>query len=140
MSDLVAIPKNRAEAHKKHCLIIDIHTHTFPTSDDSLLTPEELIEEAKRIGLDGICLTDHDGFWKPEDVVALSKKHDYLIIPGCEVTTEDGHLLVYGLTHYIFGMHNAKFVRDLVDEAGGAIVVARRAVAQCVTGDSRPTH
>lgn len=105
-------------------MIIDIHTHTFPTSDDSLLTPEELIKEAKRIGLDGICLTDHDGFWKPEDVEALSKEHDYLVIPGCEVTTEDGHLLVYGLTHYIFGMHSAKFVRDLVDEAGGAIVVA----------------
>ncbi|MDA0771108.1 MAG: PHP domain-containing protein [Chloroflexi bacterium] len=105
-------------------MIIDIHTHTYPTSDDSLLTPEALIDEAKRIGLDGVCLTDHDRFWEPKDMVALSKKHDYLVIPGCEVTTEEGHLLVYGLREYIFGMHKAQFVKDLVDEAGGAIVVA----------------
>ena len=78
-------------------MIIDIHTHTFPTSDDSLLTPEELITEAKRIGLDGICLTDHDRFWEPEQIDELSRKHNYLVLPGCEVTTEDGHLLIYGL-------------------------------------------
>lgn len=105
-------------------MLIDIHTHTYPTSDDSLLTPEDLINEAKRVGLDGVCLTDHDRFWEPKDMVALSKKHDYLVIPGCEVTTEEGHLLVYGLREYIFGMHRAQFVKDLVDDAGGAIVVA----------------
>ena len=105
-------------------MIIDIHTHTYPTSDDSLLTPEDLIDEARRIGLDGVCLTVHDRFWEPDDIVALSKKHDYLVIPGCEVSTEEGHLLVYGLKEYIFGMHRAQYVKDLVEEAGGAIVVA----------------
>jgi len=105
-------------------MIIDIHTHTYPTSDDSQLTPEELIKEAKRIGLDGICLTDHDGFWNPKDVELLGKNNDFLVIPGCEVTTEEGHILVYGLTKYIFGMHKSSFVNDLVKEADGAMVVA----------------
>ena len=105
-------------------MLIDIHTHTYPTSDDSLLTPEDLIQEAKRVGLDGVCLTDHDRFWEPRDVEALSKKHDYLVMSGCEVTTEEGHILVYGLREYIFGMHKARFVKDMVDEVGGAIVVA----------------
>ena len=105
-------------------MIIDIHTHTYPTSDDSSLSPEQLIEEAKRIGLDGLCVTDHDGFWEPQDVTELSKTHDFLVLPGCEVTTEEGHLLVYGLRKYVFGMHRAAFVRELVDEAGGVIVVA----------------
>ena len=105
-------------------MIIDIHTHTYPTSDDSSLTPEQLIAEAKRIGLDGICITDHDGFWDPADIAALSRAHDFLVLPGCEVTTEEGHLLVYGLSKYIFGMHRASFVKELVDEAGGVIVVA----------------
>ena len=105
-------------------MLIDIHTHTYPTSDDSELTPEELIAESKRIGLDGICLTDHDGFWDPRDVEKLGKDNDYLVIPGCEVTTEEGHLLVYGLSEYIFGMHKSSFVHELVREEGGAIVVA----------------
>ena len=105
-------------------MLIDIHTHTYPTSDDSTLTPEKLIDASKRIGLDGICITDHDGFWNPSDIEKLAIKHDFLILPGCEVTTEEGHLLVYGLDEYIFGMHKSKFVKDLVDEIGGAIVVA----------------
>lgn len=105
-------------------MIIDIHTHTYPTSDDSSLSPAQLIEEAKRIGLDGLCITDHDGFWDPEEVGVLSRRHNFLAIPGCEVTTEEGHLLVYGLRKYVFGMHRAAFVRRLVDEAQGAIVVA----------------
>ena len=105
-------------------MLIDIHTHTFPTSDDSTLTPEVLIDRSKILGLDGICLTDHDRFWHPDDIRELSKKHDYLIIPGCEVTTEEGHMLVYGLREYIFGMHRASFVKDLVEEEGGAMVIA----------------
>ena len=105
-------------------LIIDIHTHTYPTSDDSSLSPEQLIGEARRLGLDGLCITDHDRFWAPEEVDELSKAHDFMVMPGCEVTTEEGHLLVYGLREYIFGMHHAAYVRELVDEAGGVIVVA----------------
>ena len=105
-------------------MIIDIHTHTYPTSIDSLLSPEELIKESKRLGLDGICLTDHDGFWNPDEVLALGREHDYLVLPGCEVTTEEGHLLVYGLSKYIFGMHRASVVKQMVDEVGGVIVVA----------------
>lgn len=105
-------------------MIIDIHTHTYPTSDDSTLTPEELISKSKRIGLDGVCITDHDRFWDPKDIHSLSRKHDYLVLPGCEVTTEEGHMLVYGLQEYIFGMHRASYVKELVDDAGGAMVVA----------------
>ena len=112
------------ETCKFICMLIDIHTHTYPISDDSLLDPEELIMHAKKVGLNGVCITDHDGFWNPEDIRKLSLKTDFLVIPGCEVTTEEGHLLVYGLKEYIFGMHKSDFVKDLVSEQGGAIVVA----------------
>ena len=105
-------------------MIIDIHTHTYPTSLDSDLSPEELIKESKRLGLDGICITDHDGFWDPEEIHQLSRDFNFLVLPGCEVTTEEGHLLVYGLSEYIFGMHRASFVKKLVDEVGGIMIVA----------------
>ena len=91
---------------------------------DSFIEADELIEEAKRIGLDGVCITDHDGFWDHREVESLSKRHDFLVLPGCEVTTEEGHVLVYGLKKYIFGMHRAAFVKDKVDREQGAMVVA----------------
>ena len=105
-------------------MIIDIHTHTYPTSVDSFIDADELIEEAKRIGLDGVCITDHDGFWNHREVEDLSRRHDFLVLPGCEVTTEEGHLLVYGLHKYIFGMHRATFVKEKLDREQGAMVVA----------------
>ena len=105
-------------------MIIDIHTHTYPTSVDSFIDSDELIEEAKRIGLDGVCITDHDGFWDHREVEDLSRRHDFLVLPGCEVTTEEGHLLVYGLHKYIFGMHRATFVKKMLDREQGVMVVA----------------
>ena len=105
-------------------MIIDIHTHTYPTSVDSFISADELIEQAKSIGLDGVCITDHDGFWDHREVEDLSRRHNFLVLPGCEVTTEEGHLLVYGLRKYIFGMHRATFVKDKLDREEGAMVVA----------------
>ena len=72
-----------------------------------------MIREAKRIGLDGMCITDHDSFWDPDRTQELSRLHDLLVLPGCEVTTNEGHLLVYGLSEYVFGMHRASLVKEL---------------------------
>ncbi len=105
-------------------MIIDLHTHTWPHSDDSDLKPEELIRQAKRSGLDGICFTEHDWHWKEEDVARLSHEHDFPIFHGMEISSDEGHVLVFGLAEYKFGMHHAKFIRRLVDEAGGAIILA----------------
>ena len=105
-------------------MLIDLHTHTFPQSDDSFISLANLVTEAKRAGLDGLCVTEHDRFWDPARLQSLSRKHDFLLFPGCEVTTEKGHLLVFGLCRYTFGMHRAAFVRSLVDELGGAIIIA----------------
>ena len=44
-------------------MLIDLHTHTAPKSYDALQTPEELVLEAKGLGLDALCLTEHDTFW-----------------------------------------------------------------------------
>ena len=105
-------------------MLIDLHTHTSPRSDDSFLKPEELIAHAKRVGLDAICLTEHDWFWDDEEIAKLCQRHNFPVLPGVELTTEEAHLLVFGLKKYVFGMHRASFVRRVVDEAGGAIIVA----------------
>lgn len=105
-------------------MIIDIHTHSRPYSDDSDLSPTALIQHAKRSGLDGICLTEHDYFWRDEDIARLNQEHNFPVFPGVEINTEEGHLLVFGLKKYEFGMHHAKFVWRLVDKVGGIIILA----------------
>ena len=105
-------------------MLIDLHTHTTPRSEDSYLTPDDLIINAKRAGLHAVCLTEHDRFWDDAEVFELIRRHDFPVFPGVEITTEEAHLLVFGLKKYTFGMHHTSFVRELVDEAGGFIIVA----------------
>ena len=88
------------------------------------MSVDELIEGSKSLGLDGICLTDHDTFWTGEQVRELSSKHDFLVIPGCEINTEAGHVLVFGLTQYEFGMHKSEYLQAAVDRASGVMIAA----------------
>jgi hypothetical protein len=69
-------------------------------------------------------LTEHDGFWNDDDIAALCRKHDFLVLPGVEINTEEEHLLVFGLKKWIVGMTRAAFVMDLVEKAGGVVIVA----------------
>ena len=105
-------------------MLIDLHTHTDPLSHDSLVSPDQLIELAKGTGLEGICLTEHDFFWEPDKAHALRRRHNFLVIPGIEVNTEDGHILVFGLDGYVYGMHRMRELATLVDQAGGVMVAA----------------
>ena len=105
-------------------LLIDLHTHSYPKSDDSFLSADELIEGSKAAGLDGICLTDHDAFWSDEQVHELSRRHRFLVLPGSEINTDAGHVLAFGLRSYEFGMHKPEFLRASAVRAGGILVAA----------------
>ncbi|MBE0479536.1 MAG: PHP domain-containing protein [Dehalococcoidia bacterium] len=105
-------------------MIIDLHTHSRPRSDDSDLDPGELVRLARQAGLDGVCLTEHDWHWDARDLAALSREMHFPVFSGMEISSDEGHLLVFGLGEYKFGMHHAAYVRELVDEVGGAIVLA----------------
>lgn len=105
-------------------MLIDLHTHTRPLSHDSLLSPDELIEAAKAAGLDAVCLTEHDFTWEPEKVRDLARRHDFTVIPGIEVNTEDGHIIAFGLDRYVYGIHRIAELARLVNEAGGVLVAA----------------
>jgi predicted metal-dependent phosphoesterase TrpH len=119
-------------------MLIDLHTHTKRHSWDSLLDVHDLIDRAKQSGLDGICLTEHDIFWDLDEVRKLAKEHDFLVLPGVEINTDDGHFLCFGLQAYVFGMHRTKDLAAHVIAAGGAMVAAhpyRRNLPPPATGD-----
>ncbi|MBN1455402.1 MAG: PHP domain-containing protein [Methanomicrobia archaeon] len=77
---------------------LDLHVHTNYSHDghDSI---ERIIEVARAQGLDGLAICDHNtmaGVHAARDYLAAHDL-DLLIIPGIEVTTVQGHLLVLGL-------------------------------------------
>lgn len=105
-------------------MLIDLHNHTWPRSHDSVLDPADLVDRAREAGLDGICLTEHDTIWNPDDAHKLAEEKGFLVIPGIEISTDDGHILAFGVEKYVFGMHRAERLAAHVNERGGCLVIA----------------
>ena len=104
--------------------VFDLHVHTVQGSSDSSLTPEQLIEHARRIGLDGVCLTEHGGGWDEQLFQRVFDEAGFTVIRGLEVDTEMGHVLVFGLHFYVNGIYKVSELRKVVDRAGGVLVSA----------------
>jgi predicted metal-dependent phosphoesterase TrpH len=120
-------------------MLIDLHTHTRPLSWDSFLTPDDLVEQSRKAGLDGVCLSEHDFFWDLEKAHELSKRHNFLVLPAIELNTEDGHMLCYGLEKYVYGMHRIHELAGHIDRANAAMIAAhpyRRILPWDVKDDS----
>lgn len=105
-------------------MLIDLHTHSYPKSDDSFMGVDDLIDAAKALKLDGVCLTEHDSFWSQDEVSDLSQKHGFLVLAGAEINTDSGHVVVFGLEEYVFGLHKPALLRRLVDQRGGVLIAA----------------
>ncbi|MDE2687251.1 MAG: PHP domain-containing protein [Chloroflexota bacterium] len=104
--------------------VFDLHLHTVHGSSDSNLRPEQLIEEAQRIGLDGICLTEHSGGWENYQLIDTFKDSGLVVIGAVEVYTDVGHVIAIGIRHYVSGMHTAEGLRKVLDKAGGVMIPA----------------
>jgi predicted metal-dependent phosphoesterase TrpH len=76
----------------------DHHLHTSRHSPDSIISPLVLIERARVAGLDGVVITEHDYQWEADELTDLAARADGLkVFAGAEVSTREGHFLVYGL-------------------------------------------
>lgn len=105
-------------------MLIDLHAHTWPRSHDSVLNPEDLVVRAKQAGLDAICFTEHDTVWDMKAVEELRAKHNFLVLAGVEISTDDGHILVFGIDRYVFGMHRSRELASYTETAEGVMVAA----------------
>ncbi|MBW2583206.1 MAG: PHP domain-containing protein [Deltaproteobacteria bacterium] len=103
---------------------IDLHIHTSPLSACSYIDPQELIQEARRLQLDGICLTEHQVVWDPDEVDKLAAEAGISIFRGNEFTTNQGDILVFGFYEDIKELLIIQELREKVTAADGYMIVA----------------
>lgn len=105
-------------------MLIDLHCHTKVYSACSALTPDALVRAAQTKGLDGVCITEHDALWPLVDVERLRREVNFMVLRGMEVTTEVGHVLVFGLDAYHPALSTLAALRVRVQDAGGLMYLA----------------
>lgn len=107
--------------------IFDLHIHTNQGSPDSGLTPEELVSEAKRIGLTGVMVTEHDG-WPRYHFEEFAREQDLVMVRALEVYTPLGHVITMGLDSHVSGygedIETIRTLRKEVDRVGGFMILA----------------
>ncbi len=106
--------------------LIDLHIHTYPASSCASSSIDEQIEEAKKAGLDAICITDHNYIWDRQSIMKLIDKHGFLIFRGTEITTDQGDILVFGLNKLPAkkGLISVRELRDVVKEENAFMIAA----------------
>jgi hypothetical protein len=97
---------------------IDLHVHTN-YSYDSIIKPEEVVFYAKKRGLDGVAITDHD---KIEIALKMAKETNFLIIPGIEISSLDGHVLGLNIQESIPKGLSVDETVDRIHSLGGIAV------------------
>lgn len=78
----------------------DLHIHSYGDSGsfdvkDSRMTPQNIVDTALASNLKIISITDHNEILNSKAAIDYAADKEILVIPGIEVSTTQGHLLLY---------------------------------------------
>lgn len=105
-------------------MLIDLHMHEKTYSPDSKLAIHEIVERAKFVGLDAVCVTDHDSIGLMDSAKRFSEEYDFPIFIGVEYLTNQGDILAYGINKLPKPNLDAQDFINYVNDLGGACVSA----------------
>jgi predicted metal-dependent phosphoesterase TrpH len=101
----------------------DLHVHS--NCSDGHDEVRTILKAAARRKLAGLSITDHDTLRGSEKARKIIKeqKLDLILIPGAEVTTAEGHLLVLGVSEIPPRGLSPEETTEIVREQGGITIV-----------------
>jgi len=80
-------------------LKLDLHIHT-QYSEDATGSLKNLIKILQKKGINGMAITDHNTVEGALKAIKIKTK-DFVIIPGVEISTKDGHLIALNIKQNI---------------------------------------
>ncbi|MGI8551757.1 MAG: PHP domain-containing protein [Dehalococcoidia bacterium] len=103
---------------------IDLHVHTVVGSADSSLSVEQMVYTARRVGLHGVVVTEHMTRWTRERTHQLAAEHRLFVSGASEWTSDQGHMLVFGVDRMAGYSGPATEMRKIVDDHRGMMILA----------------
>ncbi|MDR3578028.1 MAG: PHP domain-containing protein [Anaerolineaceae bacterium] len=109
--------------------LADLHIHTIHSYDGTATVPAVLKHVADHTNLNVIAITDHDTLAGLPEALALAPRYNLEVIPGCEITTSEGHLLALFIDRPIqAGLSFLKTIQQI--KAQGGICIAAHPTAR----------
>jgi len=102
-------------------MIFDLHIHS-KYSYDSILEPEKIIMVAKKSGLNGIAITDHETIKGGIEARKINDDKDFFVIVGSEINTEAGDIIGLFLKEEIKSRNSMEVIEE-IKEQGGIVVL-----------------
>lgn len=102
-------------------MIVDLHVHTR-RSLDACIRPEKVVEIARRAGLSGIAITDHNTLQGAIDVRAANPDDDFFVIPGAEYRTDCGDIVALFIEHEIVERESEQVIARIHEQGGLALL------------------
>lgn len=81
-------------------MLVDMHLHEKTYSFDSFQELKDMVETAKKIGLDAICITDHDSMGLKHFAEQYSKEVNFPIFVGVEYFSLQGDISAFGIDSF----------------------------------------
>lgn len=102
-------------------MILDLHVHS-KYSFDSLSEPASIIRTAKRKGLDGVAITDHNTIKGAVEAARINSDGDFMIVVGSEIATEAGDIIGLFLADEIKSRESSQVVEEIHRQGGVAVL------------------
>jgi predicted metal-dependent phosphoesterase TrpH len=107
-------------ASSKRSLKVDFHVHS-DCSIDGDMPPEEIIDLAKKLGLDAIAVTDHNAVEGGKETEKVAK--GLIVFVGSEIRTEEGEVIGLNLKRNIPEGLPLVHTCKLIKKQGGFLIV-----------------
>jgi hypothetical protein len=101
----------------------DLHIHTTHSRDGNP-TPREVVDAAIRAGLFAIAITDHNTMGALKEAREAARGRDILIVPGIEVSSQEGHMLALGVSEEVPADLAVDETVRRIEDLGGLAVAA----------------
>ncbi len=104
--------------------LADLHIHSIHSFDGTSSIPAILKYTADNTNLDIIAITDHDSMEGVTQAIDLAPSYGLQVIPGCEISSAEGHVLGLLLTRCVPAGLSFLQTLQLIGEQGGVAIAA----------------
>lgn len=114
---------------------IDLHIHS-ELRGNSTIKPDDLVSRARSVGLDAVCVIEHESHDLRASFDEISRKSGFPIFRGMAYGADEGHLLVYGARISRGDLLPGLPIQDVINEVHhrGGVAIPAHPYQQDMTG------